>query len=74
MAPRTSIASNMTTASIKSSYSSRMNPGKMFGITAFTSISLIVLFVIIGTIVALSMNTTKLKKSDEKYQANPIVR
>lgn len=71
MVSRSSVSSRMTTASLKSSFSGKTNQGKMFGISAFTSI---VLFVLIGTAIALSMNNTELKKSDEKYQNKYITR
>jgi hypothetical protein len=45
-----------------------------FNVGAFTSISLIVLAVIIGTIVALSMNNKEPNKSNEKYQNKAITR
>ena len=74
MVSRSSVSSRMTTASVKSSFSGKTNQGKMFGISALTSVAFIVLFVIIGTAIALSMNNTQLKKSDEKYKDNGVSR
>lgn len=74
MVSRSSVSSNMTTASVKSNFSGKASQGKMFGISAFASLAFVVLLVLIGTAIALSMNNTEIKKSAEKYKNKYITR